>query len=541
MGFFNVFKQHDQPSDEYTVKKTYSIIREGAQFPPDDSIERLAKYKRMRKLFEGRHRDVYERATDILKDSPHSKQLEKLYIAINLADILVTKPADLLVGEPVHFESGLSDTSKEQKALNRYVEENDLNQLLHESAMSNGYRGDAWIKVRFGYRQDYSELLAMGLGVPDGAKMEAIVEHVNANCVFPEFSAGNVKNIKAINIAQVEWVETEQTEVPFLNVERHIPGHIFYTRYRLYQNGVDISGSAPISVFTIGEEVPTGREVDHEETFLPHIPVFHAPYKSIDDSYFGIGGLEKIETTLAAINDRLVQIDYILWKHSDPTAYGPNLESAGNSVQFGGKYIPVTKDDPTPGYMVWQAQLDAAFKELDVLFSNVFQMAETPQWLFGTTISGDNSGGTGTSHTDGAAIKARFMPILSKVKRIRAHYDRAVRDALWTCMLLEKAVGVLDVKEAVYPRAIWSDGLPKNEKEIAEIMEIRTGGKPTIDVRGAIKQQDDVDDEKADEIIRRIEEDEKAASGFVDGSIFNKEELQKDPPKDSETIVEVDN
>ncbi|PQB09849.1 portal protein, partial [Bacillus velezensis] len=212
-----------------------------------------------------------------------------------------------------------------------------------------------------------------------------------------------------------------------------------------------------------------------------------------------------------------------------------------DSVQFGGKYIPVNKDDPTPGYMVWQAQLDAAFKELDVLFSNVFQMAETPQWLFGTTISGDNSGGTGTSHTDGAAIKARFMPILSKVKRVRTHYDKAIRDALWTCMLLDKKIGDLNVEEAVYPKAIWSDGLPKNEKELAEIMQIRTGGKPTIDVRGAIKQQDDVDDEKADEIIRRIEEDEKTTSGFVDGSIFNKEEPEKTPSdEDKEEIAEED-
>ncbi len=114
--------------------------------------------------------------------------------------------------------------------------------------------------------------------------------------------------------------------------------------------------------------------------------------------------MEKIETVFAAINDRLVQIDYILWKHSDPTAYGPDLESTNGAVQFGGKYIPVNKDDPTPGYMVWQAQLDAAFKQLDMLLSIVFQMSETPQWLFGTTMSGDNSGGTGTSHTDGAAI-----------------------------------------------------------------------------------------------------------------------------------------
>ncbi len=72
-------------------------------------------------------------------------------------------------------------------------------------------------------------------------------------------------------------------------------------------------------------------------------------------------------------------------------------------------------------------------------------------------------------------------------------------------------------------------------------MQIRTGGKPTIDVRGAIKQQDDVDDEKADEVIRRIEEDEKTTSGFVDGSIFNKEGPENShSDEDKEEIAEED-
>lgn len=532
MGFTDLFKHRNHEPDDGSHTKTYSIIRPGAQFPPADSIERLAKYRRMKKLFEGRHRDVYERATDILKDSPQAEQLKKLYIAVNLADILTTKPADLLVGEPVQFESGLPDDSEEQKALNRYVEENDINQLLHESATANGFRGDSWFKVRYGYRQDFSEVEKLGLPVPADAEMEAIIEHVSAGAVFPEFSVGNVKKLKAVNIAQVEWVETEKTEIPFLNVERHVPGYIIYSRYQMYENGVDTSTGTPVSVYKIGKQLPTGREEDIEETHLPHIPVFHVPYKSIDDEFFGIGGLEKLETVFAAINDRLVQIDYILWKHSDPTAYGPEIQDDGNTVQFGGAYIPVGKEDVTPGYMVWQAQLDAAFKELDVLFSNVFMMSETPQWLFGTTMSGDNSGGTGTSHTDGAAIKARFMPILSKVKRIRAHYDKAIRDALWTCMLLEKAVKRIKIDEAVYPRAIWNDGIPQNEKELAEIMEIRTAGKPTIDVRGAIKAMDDVDDEKADEIMRRIEEDETSANGFVDASIFNEPEVPPEPEDD---------
>jgi hypothetical protein len=72
----------------------------------------------------------------------------------------------------------------------------------------------------------------------------------------------------------------------------------------------------------------------------------------------------------------------------------------------------------------------------------------------------------------------------------------------------------------VYPTIAWQDGIPVNEKEQAEIMQLRTQ-KPTLDVKSAIKRQDNVDDMQADEIMRRIEEDEKNANGFVDSSIFN--------------------
>ncbi|MFL6479357.1 MAG: portal protein [Bacillales bacterium] len=522
MGLFWNSKPELEKISEYTSIYTNNSFQPGEQFPPQQHRERISKYKRLKKLFQGKQIEVYERASKLLKDTPHAGQLAQLYIAVNIADILVTKPADLLVGEPPSFESGLPDTSDEQKAVNGYVEENDLVKLVHESAIGNGYRGDAWFKTRYGYRQDFSEVEKLGGSVPANVVMEPIIEHVNAEFVFPEISRGNVKSFKAVVIATVEYVIDGKTEKPFLNVERHIPGYIIYERYRLFEfeGGIDTRWGYPLHVYTIGERVATGREEDAVSTGVPHLLVHHIPYKSVDDDWEGVGGLEKLESLLAAINDRLVQIDYVLWKNSDPTAYGPDLDGAGDGqVRLGGAYIPVTKEDATPGYMDFSGQLTAAFKELEVLISLVFQLSETPQWLFGTVL-GENSGGTGTSHTDSASIKARFMPILSKVKRIRTHYDKAIRDALWTCQLLDIAHGEAAF-EAVYPTINWSDGIPKNAKEEAEIMQIRTAGKPTIDVQSAIKRQDGVDDEKAGEIISRIEEDEKTANGFVDSSIFN--------------------
>lgn len=185
-----------------------TLFKQGAQFPPEADRERIAKYKRMRTLYEGKPENLYDRATVLLRDTPHAKQLGQLYIAVNLADILVTKPADLLVGEPPSFETGLPDISPEQKAVTSYVEENDLVALIHESTLSNGYRGDAWLKVRYDYRTDYSALASIGEEIPDDARMEPIIEHVAADCVFPETSAGNVKSFKAVNIASVEYVAT---------------------------------------------------------------------------------------------------------------------------------------------------------------------------------------------------------------------------------------------------------------------------------------------------------------------------------------------
>lgn len=503
------------------------MFQTGKQYPPPEHIERLAKYKRGKAIFDGRLYEVYERASELLKDTPAAAQLAKLYIAVNIVDVLLTKPSDLLVGEPPAYESGKPDNSAEQKALNRIVEENDLNAQIHETVIGAGYRGDSFVKVRYGVSQDFSALPA-GVPLPTDIKAEPIIEQIDAGIVFPELARGSKKRFKAVNLAWIEYVVTDREEKAYLNVERHLPGYIVYERFEAQPNGVDTTFGVPIALYTIGKRVSTGRDKDVVATGVSRPLVFHIPYKSVDDRWEGVSGVEKMESLLAAINDRLVQIDYILWKHSDPTAYGPDIDEDGDgeSARWGGKYLPVGKDEVPPGYMTWNSQLDGAFKELDYLLGLVFQMSETPQWLFGTTIAGDNRGGTGTSHTDSGAIKARFMPILAKVNRIRVQVDRAIRDAIWTAMELEvfanDGVEGFESYTPVYPKIAWQDGLPKDEKEQAEIAAIRTGNKPTWSVRDAIKRLDGVDDGHADAMISRIAQDEKDAHGFVDSSAFNK-------------------
>lgn len=514
----------------YSEKKLFYT---GAQYPPETEIERLAKYERGRVIFAGRHAEIYERASSILADTPQAPQLKMLFIAVNIMDVLLTKPADLMVGDPPTYDSGRGAGSREQVRLDSIVEENDLTQMMHEIVIGGGYRGDSFIKTRYDSRDDFTEALELGLKPPT-AVLEPIIEPVDPSIVFPELSRGSKKRFKAINIAWVEW-ELERTsgifamlsripttENPYLNVERHIPGYIIYERYKLSTNGLNAHYDVPVPVYVIGEQV---GETRIEPTGQTYMLVEHIPNKTTDDDWRGISSVEKLESVLSAINDRLVQIDYILWKHSDPTAYGPDVEDGTDgSVRFGSRYIPVDKEDATPGYMTWNSQLEGAFKELDILLGLVFQMSETPQWLFGTTLAADK-GGTGTSHTDAGAIKARFMPILSKVKRVRSHIDRAFRNALWKALALEnyanKSVSGYEPVEAIYPTINWRDGIPRDEKEAAEVAQLRTGGKATWSVLDAIKDQDGVDDAAAEEIIRRIDADETRTTGTVESTVFN--------------------
>ncbi|WP_232337431.1 phage portal protein [Thermoactinomyces sp. CICC 23799] len=490
-------------------------FKEGGIYPSEDErvLRRLAKYKRGKLFFQGNQEEMFERASEALKGTKHESYLRTLYIACNLQDILLTKPADLMFGEPPIYDISQPDETPTKQALNEIVKRNRLNKLGHELVISGGYRGDSWIKVRYGYRDDFSEvpkeLLPEGVSAEEflGAELEPIIESVPAEFVFPEESSRDRNRFKAINIAFVEWVLEGKEEVPYLFVERHVPGFITYSRFRMTPLDVQNIDSVPIMMYRIQERVPTGMEQDIIPTGLNYIPVWHVPYKSVDDTWEGISFIEKAESIIQAINDRLVQIDYILWKHGDPPAYGPRLTGENGTVSWAGRYIPLENDQPQPGYMQFDSRLEGQFKELDYLINILYQMAETPQWLFGTTIT-ENSGGTGTSHTDGVAIQSRFMPILSKVKRIRVHVDYAFKNAIKTALEL-KALNQPELGiEPEEPIIHWKDGLPKNKKEEAEIMALRTGDKPTLDVKSAIKRLDEVEDKVAETIIEAIQEDE---------------------------------
>ncbi|GAF22717.1 hypothetical protein JCM19047_2482 [Bacillus sp. JCM 19047] len=128
-----------------------SIFKEGEYFPPVEHEARIERYRINETLFKGEHYDIFKQL------NYDYEQMGNNYTPTNLPGLICRKAADFLFGDAPSYSAGSTDYAEEQKVLERLVETNDLNKLCYESAVSNAYRGDAFLKVRWG--QEFDGLL----------------------------------------------------------------------------------------------------------------------------------------------------------------------------------------------------------------------------------------------------------------------------------------------------------------------------------------------------------------------------------------------
>ncbi|WP_052410270.1 phage portal protein [Paenibacillus durus] len=476
----------------------------GSQYPPKEHEDRVKRYRG--------NRDVVTSNADLIKRiSERIEQDGRRYIYANYADLICKKAADLLFGESPIYGAG-EEGSPEQQAVERIVRDNALNVTNYEMAYGNAYRGDSFYKVK--WAQEYRGVLAESVD-----PYRVMIEAQNAAYVFPEEIPGDRKKIARYHIAVPVSVSEGNSVKWELHVETHGPGTIITAKYAM----------TPLS--TVNGEVFTWQITDELEapsepikTGVPFPLVIHAPNFALDDAWEGVDDITEHAAIFYEINNRLTQIAAILDKHADPILTMPAgvLEEGPDGVpQMRAAYAKVIEvvgeHDVVPQYITWDGKLDSAFKELDTLIDTLLTTAELPPIALGK----ENAG---TSGATGLAVKYRMGPLLSKIARKRQYFDKALTDALFIAQLLEHAQSRTKPEYTpTKPHIIFADGLPTDEREQAEIAQIRTGGKPTLAVNDAIKRLDGVTDAQAAEIITRIDADEERTMGTVDSTIFNAE------------------
>ncbi|MBA1336720.1 MAG: hypothetical protein HPY66_3155 [Firmicutes bacterium] len=404
------------------------FLQPGKPWPPPTEAERLERYAQNKLLFEGKHEQVFQDWIRLLRED----QQATLEIVLNWHKRLALLFADLLLGEPPMITVGDKD-SPEQQTVERIIEDNGLMNVAYEVALDVSRYGTGLFKVRY-----------------DG---RAIIEGQQPAIWFPVAKPDNIKDIVAHVLAYT--YETEEKtligtrKLNHLKAEIHERGKLTTITY-LLKDGV----------------ISAEENRDEQETGVNEFLIVPVNNVLTTDRVTGLDDYSDLNSIIQELETRVAQISRILDKHADPNMYGPDiaLEQDPATGQWGyrggGKYFPVSQGEQPPGYVTWDGQLEAAFKEIDLLMEQLYILSETSAAAFGQLKQG--------LAESGSALRRLMVAPLAKVNRIRMRFDPALKKVLRLASLLEKAQGMAGAVELENIHITWNDGLPDDDVETTQ-------------------------------------------------------------------------
>jgi hypothetical protein len=446
------------------------FLNKGEKWPPISESDRLNMYSSNRALFEGGHMEVYaEDLKRIERVIGNFESAVSFPIVLNFQKVMSLKIADLLLGEAPVITCGESE-SKEQLRVNDISDRSELLNTSYQVAIDVSRYGDGIFLIR----------------EKDG---KGIIDLTQPPIWFPIV---NERNIKEVLYHILAWTSAKGDDT-FLTVQIHSKGSYEERLYKLDSMNIDKLISSNIT-----------------KTGLSDFAIIPVSNVITSDRVTGLDDYTDIDSIIAELMVRIGQISKILDKHASPSMSGPqsSLEQDPRTKEWrlkAGNYFPRdTKEDPDVAYITWDGQLTAAFTQVEKLINILYTISE-----MGSAIFGDMSSVSGQG-ISGFALKRLMMSPLAKVNRIRMRFDPALKKAIKLCSQIN-GLNLTDKKIEIQ----WEDGLPADDKETAEIMQMRTGNKATISVLSAIKVLDNKSDAAAQMELESILDDEMAVSPMI--------------------------
>jgi len=473
-------------------------------FPTLAQRLKLSDYEYFERLFIGQH---FEAFNVRVNDSDFNAAYAKLrYVKVNFPGFISKVVADLLFTEPPKFKAGQDG---DQDFIDGLIEDNNLHIQNYESALSNSYFGDAVYKLRIGKRN------------PGDKFATIIIEDITPTIYFPKINQWNVR-------AKPEYEELAWTfyidKKKYLRKEIHYPGKIINEVWEMDHER--IITKAPLSI--LGDEsIP-----EMQNTGVTRSLLFHIPNWKTGNRYLGISDYQDIDTLFFALNNRMTKIDNILDKHSDPILALPEgILDENGKVRKSALGVIEVKDGENnkPEYIVWDASLENAYKEIEKTVEFLMMIGEISPDVVGM--------GQGQSDS-GRALKMKIMRTLAKAARKKTYYDMRLKDLIYVAQQLAKAwnVGVTDKNiklkgEPTRPQIKWFDGLPIDESEQVDTEVKRIdGGLSTI--KDSLIRIDGLDEDEAEEKAKEIQEESKinVVTQGIGKGLFDKEGEPVGPP-----------
>jgi hypothetical protein len=366
--------------------------------------------------------------------------------------------------------------------------------LNYEMALSASWRGETIFKVRFGKFSDWVD------------EEHAIIESASPGIFWPILEEDNIRGLKGGVFGWIKQAPGENGK-KYLRIERQLPGRIENELYLL--DGRKIRERVPLRTFPEYAELE-----DVQETRYPGLLFEFVPNWRLDDEFWGISDYYDLESIFDELNNRISRISRVLDKHESPKLILPPGIMKWDE-QYKRWYIE--KEDleaievnpqeenvgDLPRYLTWDAQLEAAFKQIEKLLELAFMISETSPDAFGF-------GERGRAES-GRALKFRLLRLLAKINRKKLYFDQALKNVLYAAMYLENVWG--RGPEPAEIRIEWQDGLPADPLENAQVEQIRTSNKATTSVRSAVRRLDGIEGAQLDKELDEIARDEGATGG----------------------------
>ena len=456
------------------------------KFPDDSSENRLRLYGRYEKLLSGDHFSVYAKHKEFLGDYNRLR-----YLVANFAGLISKVMADVLFGEKVQVQTG---EDKSQEFIDALFEHNDLNSQFYESSLMNSARGDALFRVR----------------VEDE---EIKIEDINPAMYFPNISENYRQEPKTKTLA---WREDHGGH-NYLVKEIHSVGKIEMQAFLMKSKDDNtIVNKVPLDDYNL----LSGHDYEEtQETGIDEIPIVHIPNYRIKNEYWGLSDYGDLETLFLALNNRITKIDNILDKHSDPILAIPEgiLDEDGNVRKEALGLIEKGADGDVPEYIVWNANLDSAFKEIDEIVKMLFLISEVSPDVVGLD--------TGRASAEsGRALKLRMVRTLAKKNRKSLYYEDGLKKVFRLAgkfasngyMVGGKKYKVKDIS----PTIRFADGVIDDKVEEISLETTKLEAGLTTRAR-SLAVLEDMGVSDAEEIIKNVDEEKNNKGDFDANKLFD--------------------
>ena len=422
-------------------------LQERKPFPPPEEKERLSRYESNLKIFKNDQWGLEE------EYQPYLQRIETVVtnfgeyfsfpVLFNYQRLMSLKMADLICGEqPI-----ITGNSEQHNAtITDIRDDSNFDTKLYATAIDISRYGDGVWRV-------YKENGKNTFTIWDPSQW------------FPIVTQDGTLRITQHVLCWLQDVGTKDEPEMLLHAQIHEKGFYHYRVYKMDPHkGI------------IGVQVSSAKVL----TGLDYPAVMNLRGFMTSDTVYGCDDYLVVDSMLAELMVRVAQISTILDKHADPILSGPTSmlthdEATGQLYLKKGKFYGISVGEELPQYLTWEGELDAAFRQIELLLNQIYILSELGAALVGS------KDGVGQA-VSGTALRFKMISPLAKARRITNTLSLPVRQLF--SMLSQ--IGY-DVKvERKHVSIEWADGLPDDPNENAALVKLLTGAKHIMPLELAI-------------------------------------------------------